>query len=138
MIRALEHPNPYKLSNFAQIEIPVSFRIVDESRSHWPTERLSTLSARNGEIFDSRRLLLHSWGLFARPRKKFMIATKYKTRLKHKQKCSDGAMAFYFEKPAGFELQPGQYVDVTLINPPETDPQAPRPNLLPGGTSPTG
>jgi ferredoxin-NADP reductase len=50
-----------------------------------------------------------------------MIATEYKTHLKHKQKCSDGAMAFYFEKPDGFEFQAGQYVDVTLINPPETD-----------------
>jgi ferredoxin-NADP reductase len=52
---------------------------------------------------------------------KIMIATEYKTRLKHKEKCGDGAMAFYFEKPAGFEFQAGQYVDVTLINPPETD-----------------
>jgi ferredoxin-NADP reductase len=50
-----------------------------------------------------------------------MIATEYKTRLKHKENCSDGAMAFYFEKPAGFEFRAGQYVDVTLINPPETD-----------------
>lgn len=30
-------------------------------------------------------------------------------------------MAFYFEKPDGFEFQAGQYVDVTLINPPEID-----------------
>ena len=50
-----------------------------------------------------------------------MIATEYKVRLKHREKCSDGAMAFHFEKPCGFEFQAGQYVDVTLINPPETD-----------------
>jgi ferredoxin-NADP reductase len=52
---------------------------------------------------------------------KSMIATEYKTRLKHKEKCGDSAMAFYFERPPGFEFQAGQYVDLTLINPPETD-----------------
>ena len=31
-------------------------------------------------------------------------------------------MAFYFDKPPGFEFEPGQYVDLSLINPPETDP----------------
>lgn len=50
-----------------------------------------------------------------------MIVTEYKTRLKHKEKCGDGAMAFYFGKPPGFEFQAGQYIDITLINPPETD-----------------
>jgi ferredoxin-NADP reductase len=54
--------------------------------------------------------------------KERLIATEYKTRLKHKEKCGDGAMAFYFEKPRGFEFKAGQYVDVTLISPPETDP----------------
>jgi ferredoxin-NADP reductase len=51
-----------------------------------------------------------------------MITTEYKTRLKHKEKCGDGAMAFYFDRPPGFEFEAGQYVDITLINPPETDP----------------
>lgn len=51
-----------------------------------------------------------------------VIATEYKTRLKYKEKCSDGAMAFYFDKPPGFEFDAGQYIDLTLINPPETDP----------------
>jgi ferredoxin-NADP reductase len=51
-----------------------------------------------------------------------MIATEYKTRLKYKETCSDGAMAFYFHKPPGFEFEAGQYIDLTLINPPETDP----------------
>jgi hypothetical protein len=31
------------------------------------------------------------------------IATEYKTRLKHKEKCREGAMAFYFDKPPGLE-----------------------------------
>jgi ferredoxin-NADP reductase len=30
-------------------------------------------------------------------------------------------MAFQFEKPPGFDFKPGQSVDVTLLNPPETD-----------------
>ena len=32
-------------------------------------------------------------------------------------------MAFHLEKPVGFKFKAGQYVDVTLINPPETDSQ---------------
>jgi ferredoxin-NADP reductase len=31
-------------------------------------------------------------------------------------------MAFYFDKPPKFQFDAGQYVDLTLINPPETDP----------------
>lgn len=30
-------------------------------------------------------------------------------------------MAFYFEKPSGFQFKPGQFADLTLLNPPETD-----------------
>ncbi len=30
-------------------------------------------------------------------------------------------MAFYFEKPAGFSFVAGQFCEITLINPPETD-----------------
>lgn len=30
-------------------------------------------------------------------------------------------MAFYFEKPSPFSFKPGQSVDVTLSDPPETD-----------------
>src|SRR5207248_1617875 len=30
-------------------------------------------------------------------------------------------MAFHFERPAGFEFRAGQTVDLTLIDPPETD-----------------
>lgn len=30
-------------------------------------------------------------------------------------------MAFYFEKPKGFEFNAGQFIDATLIDPPETD-----------------
>lgn len=49
------------------------------------------------------------------------FATEYKTQLKRKEACGDGTMAFYFERPSGFDFTAGQYVDVTLISPPETD-----------------
>jgi ferredoxin-NADP reductase len=51
-----------------------------------------------------------------------MIVTEYKARLKDKQRLGGDTTAFYFEKPPGFEFNAGQYVDITLINPPETDP----------------
>jgi len=45
----------------------------------------------------------------------------YKTKLVKKEEVAEGTMAFYFEKPEGFEFIAGQYVTVSLINPPETD-----------------
>lgn len=51
-----------------------------------------------------------------------MIATEYRVRLKDKLYLGGDTTAFYFEKPPGFEFIAGQYVDITLINPPETDP----------------
>lgn len=47
------------------------------------------------------------------------ISTTFTSRLKEKEPLAEGTMGFYFEKPAGF--QAGQYLDVTLVNPPETD-----------------
>lgn len=51
-----------------------------------------------------------------------MIATEYRTRLKDKQHLGGDTTAFYFERPSGFEFTAGQYVDISLINPPQTDP----------------
>jgi ferredoxin-NADP reductase len=34
---------------------------------------------------------------------------------------AEGTFAFHFERPAGFAFKAGQYLDVTLIDPPETD-----------------
>jgi ferredoxin-NADP reductase len=45
----------------------------------------------------------------------------YKVRLKRKEDVAEGTMAFHFEKPPGFQFKPGQYADLTLMNPPETD-----------------
>ncbi len=41
--------------------------------------------------------------------------------LKEKKEVADGTMEFLFEKPKKFEFRAGQHLDVTLINPPETD-----------------
>ncbi|HYU64904.1 MAG TPA: FAD-dependent oxidoreductase, partial [Candidatus Paceibacterota bacterium] len=40
---------------------------------------------------------------------------------KDKKEVAEGTMAFYFEKPAGFEFRAGQTIDLSLINPSETD-----------------
>src|SRR4029077_11417158 len=48
-------------------------------------------------------------------------STTFKTRLKEKEHLAEGTMGFYFAKPEGFQFKAGQYVDVTLIDPAETD-----------------
>lgn len=45
----------------------------------------------------------------------------YTVKLQRKEDIADGTMAFYFEKPQGFTHKAGQYADLTLINPEETD-----------------
>lgn len=45
----------------------------------------------------------------------------YNVKLTKKEDVANGTMAFYFEKPAGFEFKAGQFGDITLIDPPETD-----------------
>ena len=44
-----------------------------------------------------------------------------KIKLKGRQEIASGTMAFHFEKPQGFEYKAGQFADLTLANPPETD-----------------
>src|SRR5579872_4441812 len=34
---------------------------------------------------------------------------------------AEGTMAFHFERPSGFKFKAGQFADVTLTGPPETD-----------------
>ncbi|MEO8678105.1 MAG: FAD-dependent oxidoreductase [Vicinamibacterales bacterium] len=43
------------------------------------------------------------------------------TRLLSRQVVADGTMAFHFEKPHAWAFKAGQYLDMTLIDPPETD-----------------
>ena len=47
--------------------------------------------------------------------------TTYQSRLSGREEVAEGTMAFHLEKPAGFQFKAGQYVDVSLINPSETD-----------------
>ena len=42
-------------------------------------------------------------------------------RLKERREVAEHTWAFRFEKPAGFAFKAGQYMDITLIHPPETD-----------------
>lgn len=46
---------------------------------------------------------------------------KTNVRLLKKEVVASGTMAFHFEKPSGFEYRAGQFGDLTLLNPPETD-----------------
>ncbi len=47
--------------------------------------------------------------------------TDFVVKLKGRQEIADRTMAFHFEKPRGFVFKAGQYIDVTLIDPPESD-----------------
>ncbi len=42
-------------------------------------------------------------------------------KLKAREQVAEGTMAFHFEKPNGFEFRAGQAMDITLLDPPETD-----------------
>ena len=43
--------------------------------------------------------------------------------VKNRQEIAHGTMAFHLEKPPGFHFKAGQALDVTLIDPTETDPE---------------
>ena len=45
----------------------------------------------------------------------------YIAKLAKREEVARGTIAFSFEKPAGFQFTPGQFIEVTLLNPPETD-----------------
>jgi ferredoxin-NADP reductase len=45
----------------------------------------------------------------------------YKAKLKAQKTLCDGTTAFYFEKPAAFEFEAGQFFNFTLLSPGETD-----------------
>jgi ferredoxin-NADP reductase len=47
----------------------------------------------------------------------------YQSKLKSREQIAEGTVAFHFEKPAGFQFKPGQFADLRLVHPPETDPQ---------------
>jgi ferredoxin-NADP reductase len=45
----------------------------------------------------------------------------FTVQLKDRQEIANGTMAFFLEKPAGFEFVAGQSIDLTLLDPSETD-----------------
>jgi ferredoxin-NADP reductase len=45
----------------------------------------------------------------------------FSSKLKKRETLAEGTMGFYFAKPAGFQFKAGQYMDITLIDPPQTD-----------------
>jgi ferredoxin-NADP reductase len=47
----------------------------------------------------------------------------YTVRLTQKERIAERTMAFHLEKPRGFEFRAGQFVNVTLLDPPEMDSQ---------------
>ncbi len=47
--------------------------------------------------------------------------TTYTVKLKARSEVAERTLSFRFEKPVGFSFKPGQYLDMTLLNPPETD-----------------
>lgn len=50
-----------------------------------------------------------------------MNVSKYQVKLKDRFTVAERTMAFQFEKPPGFNFHPGQWIDLTLLNPGETD-----------------
>ncbi|MEO6785095.1 MAG: FAD-dependent oxidoreductase [Chthoniobacteraceae bacterium] len=47
--------------------------------------------------------------------------TTYLVKLKERFPVAERTMAFQIEKPGGFSFKPGQWTDITLLNPSETD-----------------
>ena len=50
-----------------------------------------------------------------------VLMADQKSRLIRREEVAEGTMAFYFERPSGFNFKAGQSADVTLTNPPQTD-----------------
>ena len=45
----------------------------------------------------------------------------FESRLMARELVADRTMSFSFEKPAGWDFRAGQFIDITLLDPPETD-----------------
>ncbi len=45
----------------------------------------------------------------------------FMTKLKNRKEVAERTMAFQFEKPGDWNFKAGQFIDITLPNPPETD-----------------
>jgi ferredoxin-NADP reductase len=49
------------------------------------------------------------------------MAGSFTSKLRKKEVVAEGTMSFSFSKPEGFAFKAGQYMDLTLTDPPETD-----------------
>src|SRR6185437_4963207 len=47
----------------------------------------------------------------------------FTAKLKSREEIAERTMAFHFEKPVGWAFKAGQFIDVTLLNPSQTDPE---------------
>lgn len=45
----------------------------------------------------------------------------YQIKLKRREEVAEGTVAFFFQKPEGFQFKAGQFLRFNLIDPPETD-----------------
>ena len=50
-----------------------------------------------------------------------ITTSAHSARLAKRDEIAEGTMAFHFIKPADFQFRAGQAIDMTLLNPPETD-----------------
>lgn len=50
-----------------------------------------------------------------------VLVAGHVSKLIRRQEIAEGTIAFHFEKPTGFNFKAGQFADVTLTDPPETD-----------------
>src|ERR1017187_8716966 len=50
-----------------------------------------------------------------------VLMADQKSKLIRREEVAERTIAFHFEKPSGFSFRAGQFADVTLIDPPETD-----------------
>jgi ferredoxin-NADP reductase len=54
----------------------------------------------------------------------------YQSKLLNRFEVAQDTMAFHFEKPPGFDFKPGQFTDVILMNPRETDARGKRAHVF--------
>jgi hypothetical protein len=50
-------------------------------------------------------------------------STSQISKLKGREQVAEGTMAFYFERPGGFQFRAGQAIDVTCLAPRKQTPQ---------------
>src|SRR5580700_8610350 len=49
------------------------------------------------------------------------VSSAFVSKLKHRKEVAERTIAFRFEKPPGWTFKAGQFIDMTLLDPAETD-----------------